>query len=121
VSKFSVCSVIAQKKATREETAGQLAGKCALVTNGARELGLAIAKACEAEGDQVAITDRLEAEGARGAVSLDGDAAFLSQDVTNSDEWNRALDQAVAAAIAFIASHPAMTGSDLVVVGGAAD
>jgi 3alpha(or 20beta)-hydroxysteroid dehydrogenase len=74
---------------------GQLAGKCALVTGGARGLGLATATAFKAEGARVAITDRLESEGARAAESLGDGAIFIPQDVTKPEEWERTLDAAV--------------------------
>ena len=75
---------------------GQLTGKCALVTGGARGLGFATAKAFKAEGAKVAVTDRLEAEGARAVASLGDDVVFLAQDVTKPEEWDRVLDQVVA-------------------------
>jgi gluconate 5-dehydrogenase len=75
---------------------GQLKGKCALVTGGARGLGFATAKAFNAEGAKVAVTDRREAEGARAAASLGDDVVFLAQDVTKPEEWDRVLDQVVA-------------------------
>jgi 3alpha(or 20beta)-hydroxysteroid dehydrogenase len=75
---------------------GQLTGKCALVTGGARGLGFATAKAFKAEGAKVAVTDRLEAEGARAVASLGDDVVFLAQDVTKPEEWDRVLEQVVA-------------------------
>ena len=75
---------------------GQLTGKCALVTGGARGLGFATAQAFKAEGAKVAVTDRLEAEGARAVASLGDDVVFLAQDVTKPEEWDRVLDQVVA-------------------------
>src|SRR4029077_1274944 len=75
---------------------GQLTGKCALVTGGARGLGFATAKAFKAEGAKVAVTDRLEAEGARAVAWLGDDVVFLAQDVTKPEEWDRVRDQAVA-------------------------
>lgn len=75
---------------------GQLTGKCALVTGGARGLGFATAKAFKAEGAKVAVTDLLEAEGARAVASLGDDVVFLAQDVTKPEEWDRVLDQVVA-------------------------
>jgi len=75
---------------------GQLQGKCALVTRGARGLGFAIARAFKAEGAKVAITDRLEADGAHASASLGDDVVFLAQDVTKPEELDRVLDQVVA-------------------------
>lgn len=75
---------------------GQLSGKIALVTGGARELGLAAAEAFKAEGAKVAITDRDEAQGARAAASLGENALFMTQDVTDPEGWDRVLDGIVA-------------------------
>ena len=62
---------------------GRLAGKVALVSGGARGLGLAMAEAMVAEGAAVAIGDLRTAEASAAAAAL-GDAAMaVSLDVTD--------------------------------------
>lgn len=70
---------------------GQLAGKIALVTGGARGLGAAFVKASVGEGAAVLITDLRADEGEALAAELvrqGGKAAFEVQDVTSEDGWD---------------------------------
>ena len=70
---------------------GRLDGKMALVTGGASGLGLAIAARLTAEGAAVVISDRQRELGEQTAAGLG--ATFLSQDVTNEDQWPLTLQR----------------------------
>lgn len=76
--------------------AGQLAGKVVLVTGGARGIGAAVAQRVVDGGGSVLLTDVLEAEGRETAELLGERARFLRHDVTREDEWQAALDFAIA-------------------------
>jgi 3alpha(or 20beta)-hydroxysteroid dehydrogenase len=73
---------------------GELAGKVALITGGARGLGRAIAEVFHREGARLMITDLLVEEGEVLAASLDG-AAFMPLDVTDEAAWQAAVDATV--------------------------
>ncbi len=73
--------------------AGRLAGKRALVTGGAQGLGLAFGEAFRAEGAEVVLTD-LQAEKVEAAAKGIG-ALGLAHDVTEAEDWARAVERAV--------------------------
>lgn len=68
-----------------------LKGKKALVTGGARGLGLAMAEALVAAGASVMLGDILEAEGKEAAKGLKGKAGFTKLDVTSEASWEAAI------------------------------
>src|SRR6202034_143004 len=81
---------------TLEENMGRVDGKVALVTGGAKGLGLASARALIAEGARVMITDVDAAAGEAAARELGPNAVFRKQDVTDKDSWEAVLDDVVA-------------------------
>lgn len=66
---------------------GDLEGRVALVTGGARGLGAAAAKALAAEGAKVVVTD--VNDGSATAAEVDG--AYVKHDVTSEDDWIAAI------------------------------
>lgn len=66
---------------------GDLTGRVALVTGGARGLGAAAAKALAAKGAKVVVTDILD--GAETAAAIRG--AYTKHDVTNEEDWISAV------------------------------
>jgi 3alpha(or 20beta)-hydroxysteroid dehydrogenase len=74
---------------------GQLEGKVALITGGARGMGKAHVKRFVAEGAKVVFGDLLEEEGAKLAAELDGDAVFIRMNVTSPEDWELAVTTAV--------------------------
>lgn len=76
---------------------GQLDGRLALVTGGARGQGEAEVRLLARHGAAVIIADVLEAEGRALAESLTGEgyeARFIALDVTRPDAWAEAVDLA---------------------------
>jgi len=77
----------------------RLEGKVALITGGAHGMGAAEAKLFAREGARVAIADILEKEGRQVEAEIaeaGGEAMFLHLDVTQEDDWSRAVQQTVA-------------------------
>jgi len=74
---------------------GQLEGKVALITGGARGMGKAHVKRFVAEGAKVVFGDLLEEEGAKLAAELDGEAVFVKMNVTSPEDWELAVTTAV--------------------------
>jgi NAD(P)-dependent dehydrogenase (short-subunit alcohol dehydrogenase family) len=66
---------------------GDLAGRVALVTGGARGLGAAAAKALAAEGANVVVSD--VSDGGEVAAAIGG--AYVKHDVTSEEEWIAAV------------------------------
>jgi 3alpha(or 20beta)-hydroxysteroid dehydrogenase len=78
---------------------GQLAGRSALVTGGARGIGAAIATALVKAGASVMIADILEGRGRETASELTrsgGKCEFVKLDVTDDAGWSAAVDATVA-------------------------
>ena len=78
---------------------GKLEGKVALISGGARGQGAAEAKAFTMEGANVVFGDILDAPGKEVAAEikeLNGNAIYLHLDVTNENDWNNAVQTAIA-------------------------
>ncbi|MBO2464349.1 glucose 1-dehydrogenase [Actinomadura violacea] len=73
---------------------GQLDGKVALITGGARGMGKAHVKRFAAEGAKVVFGDVLEEEGGKLAAELGDDVRFVRMDVTSPDDWANAVGTA---------------------------
>lgn len=69
-----------------------LEGRVALVTGGARGVGVAIARRLLAAGARVVLGDVLEEEGAATAETLGGNARFVRLDVTSESDWSSAVE-----------------------------
>jgi NAD(P)-dependent dehydrogenase (short-subunit alcohol dehydrogenase family) len=86
---------------TGEDVAqGRLSGKVALVTGGARGIGLAACRKLAAEGAAVVMTDVLDSEGvaATEALIVKGSRVhYQHHDVSREEDWNAAAEAAVAA------------------------
>ncbi len=75
---------------------GQVAGKVAVVTGGASGIGAACSATLAREGARVMITDIDAANGEAMVEKIrteGGDAAFLSQDVTEESRWAEVVDE----------------------------
>jgi 3alpha(or 20beta)-hydroxysteroid dehydrogenase len=72
----------------------RLSGKIVLISGGARGQGAAEARLFVSEGAKVVIGDVLVAEGQRLAAELGDAAVFVRQDVTQEDDWAKALEAA---------------------------
>jgi 3alpha(or 20beta)-hydroxysteroid dehydrogenase len=73
---------------------GQLEGRVAIITGGARGQGAAEARLFAAEGATVYVTDVLTAEG--NAVAEDVGGVFVEHDVTDVDQWKVVVERALA-------------------------
>ena len=73
---------------------GRLDGKVALVSGGARGMGESQFRALVAEGARVVLGDILDAEGERVADALGDAARYVHLDVTEADDWARAVAEA---------------------------
>lgn len=76
--------------------AGEMAGKVAIVTGGARGLGEAMVELIVEEGGSVVIADLREEEGRALAARLGGAVRFRRTDVSSRDEVQALVDFAVA-------------------------
>ncbi|WP_018655200.1 glucose 1-dehydrogenase [Actinomadura flavalba] len=74
---------------------GQLDGKVALITGGARGMGKAHVRRFVAEGAKVVFGDVLTDEGGALAADLGDDVRFVPMDVTSPDDWATAVQTAV--------------------------
>jgi NAD(P)-dependent dehydrogenase (short-subunit alcohol dehydrogenase family) len=77
----------------------RLQGKVAMITGGAHGMGEAEANMFAKEGAKVVVADVLEEEGQQvvaGINKVGGEAIFVRLDVTNEQEWQRAVGTAVA-------------------------
>lgn len=72
----------------------RLAGKTAIITGGARGMGAVTAKLFIEHGANVVIGDILDKEGQALAESLGDKARFVHLDVTNEDDWAKAVSTA---------------------------
>lgn len=71
---------------------GELQGKVALVTGGARGLGAAIVEVFRREGAKVVISDLLVEEGEQLASALGDEARFIEHDVSDEAQWKHTVD-----------------------------
>jgi 3alpha(or 20beta)-hydroxysteroid dehydrogenase len=74
---------------------GQLDGKVAIITGGARGMGKSHVKRFVDEGAKVVFGDVLEEEGTKLAAELGDAVRFLRMDVTRPEDWQAAVDLAV--------------------------
>lgn len=73
----------------------RLAGKTVLVTGGSRGMGAEMARQIVAASGNVVIADVLDDEGAKTVESLGEHARYVHLDVTDTDEWQAAVNFAV--------------------------
>ncbi|TDB95346.1 glucose 1-dehydrogenase [Actinomadura sp. 7K534] len=73
---------------------GQLDGKVALITGGARGMGKSHVRRFLDEGAKVVFGDVLEEEGAKLAAELGDGVRFVRMDVTREEDWKTAVDTA---------------------------
>jgi 3alpha(or 20beta)-hydroxysteroid dehydrogenase len=73
---------------------GQLDGKVAIITGGARGMGKAHVKRFVAEGAKVVFGDLLEEEGVKLAAELGDDVRFMRMDVTKPEDWDAVVQLA---------------------------
>ena len=88
---FATFAVGDEDMTMTRETAGELAGRVALITGAANGLGARMAQLFAAAGAQVVIADLDETAGRALAVTLPR-ARFLRLDVTLEADWLAALD-----------------------------
>ncbi|MBJ8346531.1 SDR family oxidoreductase [Antrihabitans sp. YC2-6] len=75
---------------------GRVAGKVALISGGARNIGGASARMLVAEGAKVVIGDLLDDEGSALADELGDAARYVHLDVTSDADWRSAVEFTVA-------------------------
>ena len=75
---------------------GRVQGEVAIVTGGARGMGASHVRKLVAEGAHVLFTDILVDEGEALAKELGDAVGFLKQDVTNMEDWEKAVKAAEA-------------------------
>ncbi len=75
---------------------GRLAGKVALVSGGARGMGASHAREMVAHGAKVVCGDILDADGEVVAKELGEDARYIHLDDPRAEDWDAAVDTAVA-------------------------
>ena len=75
---------------------GRLDGKVAIITGAARGMGEAHARRFVEEGARVVVADVLDKEGEALAADLGAAGAYERLDVTDGDEWRRAVDATIA-------------------------
>src|SRR3954453_9643963 len=74
----------------------RFSGKVVLISGGARGQGATEARMLVAEGAKVVLGDLLEEQGRALAEELGSAAAFVRQDVTQEEDWARAVAAAEA-------------------------
>ena len=74
---------------------GQLHGKRAIITGGARGIGAAMSDLFVSEGASVVIADLLEDDGDVLASKLGSQASFVRHDVTDESSWQAVVDHCV--------------------------
>lgn len=74
---------------------GRVDGKVAIITGGSRGMGASHARLLVSEGAKVVIGDILDDEGKELADELGGAARYVPLDVTQPDQWQRAVATAV--------------------------
>lgn len=74
----------------------RLANKVAIVTGGARGMGEATVRLFIEHGAKVVIGDLLDKEGEALAAELGPNAAYVHMDVSNPEDWTRAVERAQA-------------------------
>lgn len=76
-------------------TGQRLEGKVALISGGARGMGESHARTMVAQGASVVIADILDADGEAVAADLGSAATYVHLDVTDRDQWARAVATAI--------------------------